>query len=196
MAGSSNYFIKQKEEFERKRWLPLTQLSSFIGRAIKQGLKQGVRDELERIESLNKYLPPIICEEILKNNLPVKVVPSLKDNHSGEYDVERNEILLNAGVDRKACAEHLSKTGVKVEPDQVLIWTFFHELHHFNKKKELEKIAGVSSFKQAVMFRQNSEADANDYATRRFWDWKANVWQQYDFHRWLNEKMSSIDKVP
>lgn len=162
---------------------------STVKRSVQPGRAQPIqsRKPMESEIKLEHFLPPRIIDECFENHIRVKVVPSLSDNKWAEYNIESDEILFNASTDRRKLAQHLSeRAGITVEPEMVFIYVLYHEIYHFNQRKHLNKIKDIQKLKEVWSFRREMEAEAEDYAIRKFWDWKLDCSAKADYERWKN----------
>jgi len=134
---------------------------------------------LPKATKLQDLLPPCILQELYEKHVRCRVVPSVEKGRFAEYDIDRDEILLNGGADREAMASYYSRLlGRQVEAEAAFVLTIFHELAHWDRRKHLDAI------KDCEPARAEAEREANAYAAKRFLDWKISPWDQQDYQQW------------
>ena len=85
----------------------------------------------------------------------------------GTCDAETGKIRINPSIDREKAAETLSaRWGMRVEPEEVYVAIFYHEVHHFIHRKELERVKGCPDD------RAEAEREADQYARTKFLEWR------------------------
>ena len=128
---------------------------------------------------LEDLLPPNIIKELFERHIRVRIVPSLEKGQWAHYNVDTDEIQVTASADRYAMVAYYSKAlNSTVEPEAAFVPTIFHEMAHWESRRRL------NAARDSEGARQEAEAEANDYAARRFLDWKISLWDQLDYQQW------------
>lgn len=136
-------------------------------------------------KQLEDLLPPNIIEYAFKNHMRIKL-GSMDPDTAAMYHNESDDIVLNPDLDIEAMAKRLSSSwGTKVEPEACHIALFFHEEGHWKQRTNY----GEVDLKTALARKQENEIRADDFAIRKFWDWKLNSWEQFHYRKWLREKV-------
>lgn len=138
---------------------------------------------------LSQYLPPKVLGYAFENHIRLKMVDRLENNTWGEYRVDDDMIVINAGLDLESTKKSLERIlGLTLEESEVWTAVLLHEIGHFRMRRELnalEKIQGandIETLSKLRVFRSEMESQAWDYCIREFWNWRFD--SRDDYRKW------------
>lgn len=163
---------------------PLATTLDKTDKALVDGMQFKIlRDRHRPVQRLEDLLPPKILREAFEDHVSLKLVPSLPFGRWGIYNIDTDEIQLSAGMNLAAAAACYSQAfGLKISPEEAPVALFYHELHHWQRRRHLAQILDSGPD------RREAEGDANSFAAQKFMDWRIDLWAEADFHKWLREK--------
>jgi hypothetical protein len=140
---------------------------------------------------LSQYLPPKVLEYAFENHIRLKMVDRLENNTWGEYRVDDDMIVINAGLDLESTKKSLERIlGLTLEKSEVWTAVLLHEIGHFSMRKklnELDKISGSSDAETLIRlksFRAEMELEAWNFCIREFWKSRFDSSVMQDYRRW------------
>ena len=143
-----------------------------------------------RERDLSDFLPPRVIAELREKHCKVEIVDSLPNGAWGSYDPEQDVIRLNASADWGKIAQAKTRTwGITVEREACWVAVIFHEMHHFENRRQVDKIWNDGrTLGQLRSYKRELDQEAEGYAANRFLSWKISCWDQGDFFGWKKER--------
>lgn len=129
---------------------------------------------LERLGMVQSLFPPgfSVLAEMLRHGVKaIRLTDGGFLRYSAAYDPEEQAIELNPNLDRERLARVISeRNGVRLEPGEVILWAFLHELGHHKRRRARSGVLNAALNPSGE--NQLEDWLAEQYARKRFLAWR------------------------